>query len=203
MVNESDNIDVCLVATCGRYHHRMQRWMRMKRLTFFRFSMSEFRCSRAFSWLFLFLRRVSGTRISSLVGTVLLLRISMVQIIRSPSRNCSYGAAFSIWWFGKLDEMSLISEKNLCRLSTSSWFMFNLIWQHPENSGKVITATDCHWRIFQLMFLKAERFLNLASTSLQLFRPVFQVSDSHALDNRAGAEYANQREVLDHNWVRH
>jgi hypothetical protein len=39
--------------------------------TAFFFSAAAVRSARAFSWLFLFLRRVSGTRIWSLVGTEL------------------------------------------------------------------------------------------------------------------------------------
>ena len=62
----------------GMYHHHRPRpqlgstTVREAWLTFFFFSSSAERSSRAFSWLLRFFNNVSGTRISSSVGTDLI-----------------------------------------------------------------------------------------------------------------------------------
>jgi hypothetical protein len=87
-------------------------------LTFLRLSCSAMRCSLAFSWLFLFFNRVSGTRIWSCVGTVLqggnrvshgpqggkVAESELQHMARHSQTGCNGG---------KLDEMVLISEKRM------------------------------------------------------------------------------------------
>jgi hypothetical protein len=69
MVNESDNIDLNgLAATCGIYHHQDRLCLCLEVPTFFLSCMAEVRSALAFSWLFLFFNKVSGTRTWSCVG---------------------------------------------------------------------------------------------------------------------------------------
>ena len=127
---------VCYASLCRRETEK-ERKIR----TAFFFSRIAVRSARAFSWLLRFLSRVSGTRIWSLVGTVLY----SLRLVRSPAYR-GYGMEQSAGARSVAEarhsaladsKMDLIDENGQCIVYTMTFVHVASIDNTPdETSGK-------------------------------------------------------------------
>ena len=99
----------------GNYHHRIDPKEILRMLTFFLFSSSAMLFSRDFSCALRFFNRVSGTRICSLVATLLKIAKDRVSMACSYERKLAESElqpeVHSRDNYTKLDGMYLIGEK--------------------------------------------------------------------------------------------